>query len=374
MVYKKKTILFVTPTFNSGGSEYIVRILTQFIAEKNYNVIVFTFNNDKKMYFSGNNVLIIQSVKKNLFIKAIERIFKIDFSLRKFKKTLKKFNPNVVYVNTVTLPSIIKAGYEFDFKIIMHCHESISAINNSLSNKELENIINYTEQIICVSKASARLFLDLGYSHEKIKIITPFLSNDTILNMKLETRKKDIRSELNISKDSFIVGVSALACLNKGFDRMVNLCELLEENIHVLWIGSPSNYSAFYYTIKSIQEKKINNFHYLGYIPHPEYYEYMKEIDILCISSREDTFPLVMLEATVLGKPIIAFNRTGADEFIDNENGILIENGDIAMMAHKINEIHKGVISFNIETIYKKAKEINECRNIEKIMDCLNEI
>ena len=57
-------------------------------------------------------------------------------------------------------------------------------------------------------------------------------------------------------------------------------------------------------------------------------YQFMKEIDFVVINSRYETFSVVATEALANGKPVVATICGGPEEFINSDNGILIEQGN----------------------------------------------
>jgi glycosyltransferase involved in cell wall biosynthesis len=66
--------------------------------------------------------------------------------------------------------------------------------------------------------------------------------------------------------------------------------------------------------------------------------KYMLESDIYVMTSLTECFPMVLLEASGVGLPLISFDvPTGPRAIINNgENGYLIKNRNIDEMAEKI--------------------------------------
>lgn len=66
-----------------------------------------------------------------------------------------------------------------------------------------------------------------------------------------------------------------------------------------------------------------------------------KNSTFLCLSSRNEGFPMVMLEAQSFGLPIVAFDcETGPSDIIKNNiNGVLCGNGDILALSNGILKI-----------------------------------
>ena len=60
-------------------------------------------------------------------------------------------------------------------------------------------------------------------------------------------------------------------------------------------------------------------------------------LDLFVLPSREDPFPLVMLESACYGVPTVAFSGSGgAGEFIEDDAGILVPSGDLDGMARAL--------------------------------------
>jgi glycosyltransferase involved in cell wall biosynthesis len=61
---------------------------------------------------------------------------------------------------------------------------------------------------------------------------------------------------------------------------------------------------------------------------------YYAALDLFALTSREDPFPLAMLEAASAGLPIICFKRSGgASEFVQSDAGVCVPYADVEKMA-----------------------------------------
>jgi glycosyltransferase involved in cell wall biosynthesis len=59
--------------------------------------------------------------------------------------------------------------------------------------------------------------------------------------------------------------------------------------------------------------------------------------DVFALTSREDPYPLVCLEAAALGKPIVCFaGAGGAPEFVEQDCGFVVPYFDVTAMAGRI--------------------------------------
>ena len=82
--------------------------------------------------------------------------------------------------------------------------------------------------------------------------------------------------------------------------------------------------------------------HFVGNKPNP--LDYSSLFGVFALVSREDAFPLVMLEAASLGKPIVCFaDSGGATEFVNNSCGFVVPYLGIEAMAAKVLELLESV-------------------------------
>jgi len=136
-----------------------------------------------------------------------------------------------------------------------------------------------------------------------------------------------------LPSDTIICGCGTMDW-RKGYDLFVQVARkiltgLNRLDVHFVWIGSAvSSHTRveFEYEIELLGLQKY--FHHLGELENPS--QVFAECDAFFLSSREDPFPLVMLEATRQALPIICFEGSGgATEFVDAEIGTIVPMADI---------------------------------------------
>ena len=72
--------------------------------------------------------------------------------------------------------------------------------------------------------------------------------------------------------------------------------------------------------------------------------DYFALFDVSVSLSREDPFPLVVLEAASMGKPTVCFDRAGgAKEFVEEDCGYVVPYLDIQAMSSKVVDLLKSV-------------------------------
>lgn len=138
--------------------------------------------------------------------------------------------------------------------------------------------------------------------------------------------KSEIREELNILKSDFVYGFVGRIVGDKGINELIEAFQVLNEeykNTKLLLIGL---YEEELDPLKkeTIEEIKNNqNIIELGF--QKDVKKYLSIINVFVSPSYREGFGLSLLEANLMGKPVIATKITGYTEIVtQGENGFLI--------------------------------------------------
>lgn len=176
--------------------------------------------------------------------------------------------------------------------------------------------------------------------------------------------------DLDVFKPSFSVehdGFNVLAVSNiwneeKGFDDIVILRSLLDESVGITVIGlTPEQIKKLPRGIKGMQRTSSVQ----------ELVEAYSAADVLVNPTYADTFPTVNLEALACGTPVITYNTGGSPEAIDEQTGIVVEQGDVKALADAVLRMRENPLSshacraraeehFDKDKCFKKYIELYE--------------
>lgn len=110
---------------------------------------------------------------------------------------------------------------------------------------------------------------------------------------------------------------------------------------------------------------------FLGRLSREEVAAEMLACDAFALSSRYETFGVVLIEAMALGKPIVATQCGGPESIVTPVNGRLVPVDDIAAMAHAMAHIVEHRADYDPESIRRDCvARFSEARVTADLMAC----
>lgn len=238
--------------------------------------------------------------------------------------------------------------------------KSLYLLYERISSKFTDIIINVSngEQANCI----------------KYKLFNPSKSQviyNTIPETQNNKSKLTLRAELNLPVEKFIVLSIVRFSFAKNIEDTIDIAELLKFDNRFLFVLVGDGETRADIEIK-INEKKLNNILLTGFKENP--LDYIIASDIYLSTSRWEGLPYSLIEASMIGLPIVATNVVGNNEVVQNgKNGKLFKVGDIQSAANDILEIclNKSLsdsYTVNAKQLYKENfsidKTINQMKNI----------
>ncbi|MBX3164156.1 MAG: glycosyltransferase [Bacteroidetes bacterium] len=337
---EKIKILFFTPYAGRTGSEMVLMNFIKHLDKEKFDVRLFAMQNGEllpelqttiKTYYDDSN--------DNLQKRILNKIkTKFGFRSRLEKRVLsihKKFQPDVWYLNTIALNSVLNIALKHKIKFAVHFHELLSQYA-ILSSGDLNNFVSKSEFTVGCSETVCENLRVLGAKNifKQYECIDTSVIDEQLKNTPSYKNKLPLKNE-----ETIIVAMSGQRIERKGFDIFVKTAQLLKnENIHFLWLGATKHSGYEFFVEQYVKINQLNNVSVL-YPRKEEYYHYLNVIDIFFLSSTEDPFPLVMLEAAYLNKFIVSFNSGGVSEFLQKEKGVIIENIGAEQASRTIKEV-----------------------------------
>jgi glycosyltransferase involved in cell wall biosynthesis len=143
---------------------------------------------------------------------------------------------------------------------------------------------------------------------------------------------------VNIPGNVRIVGFFGRIAYTKGIDILIRAaCKVIESDqmVHFLLVGSSrADDLEVEWEIEDILHRShiLANWHRLGYQERVQ--GLMRSVNVVVLPSRREAFPLVLLEAALAGKPVVASRVGGITEMVlDGETGVLVPPEDPTALA-----------------------------------------
>lgn len=348
-----------------GGVEQVVANMANMLSSKYDVEIVSLYKNKELIPFKINdevNIVYLTNLISNRkeFKDAIKEKNIFKFFAEGFKAIYILINKNF-YMRRYILASdakiIISSRYSFS-KILNYCgREGVYKIHHEHTYSVSENYINNLNklkkinEIIPVSKALYEEYKN------KINIKLKYIPNA------LNNYPKD--DELSKTNGKNLIAVGRMAP-EKGFTDLIDVIKIIDDKDVVLNLfGDGEELNSLKNKSKELGvEKQV---HFWGFKTQDFIKEYMQNSSLYVMTSFEESFGLVLIEAMSYGIPCVAFDSAkGAKYIINEKNGYFIKNRDKEQMAKIITEYLN--MSIKEKQKYKEnARKTSELYTFEKI-------
>ena len=139
------------------------------------------------------------------------------------------------------------------------------------------------------------------------------------------------------ARQEFVVCAAGTVEYRKGFDIFIEVARRIKQRepealIRFTWVGRIANHLRAFIETDLERSGLTGMVWFTGEMEHAA--AHIADCDVFLLPSREDPFPLVCIEAGMLGKPIICFDKaTGINEVIAHGGGHSLPFGDTGIMA-----------------------------------------
>jgi glycosyltransferase involved in cell wall biosynthesis len=247
---------------------------------------------------------------------------------------------DLIYANTVaTLGALSTLAARHHVPAICHVHELEMGIRSNCGVDAFRRAQRDVDTYIVASRAVAD---NLRTTHcvepERIRQVyeaIPIGERDRAATAALGART---RRELDIPHDAFVVGGCGTMDWRKAPEVFLQIAARVARGdlgraVHFVWIGGTSSgapLDGLLYDARRLGLDAIA--HFVG--PQREPARYFAMFDAFLLSSREDPFPLVCLEAATLEVPTVCFaDAGGMAELIEEDAGFVVPYLDIERAA-----------------------------------------
>ena len=349
-----KNILFVSHDANRAGAQILlVRFLRLLINKKDEfkfsvrlkdgGIIEEDFKMIAPVYFWKQTLL---SRKRALMNKLIGKLTANNLAQNVTLENLKKQKFDLIISNTITNGDILPALQELNCPIITYVHELEMGIQQYTLPDYFRNVVKLSNSFIACGEAVKQNLIENHHINaEKIEVL-PSLLPESALSFEADIEKNiKLKNQYGIPADAFLIGGIGTVDLRKGVDIFLQVARKLknQKDVYFLWLGGQSTETD--YKLFQIDKNRLGLDHVIFQTSVANPLDFMSIFDVFFVSSREDPYPLVVLEAATLSKPIICFDKAGgAKDFVEKDSGCIIEYLDVEKVAEKIVELKENPV------------------------------
>ena len=324
----RKGIIYVSHDACYNGAQLLsLNIIEQLSKVYKYNVFVILINGG----------VLIDKFKQlaSDFICLEEQIDSSNSLIRWLENT----QCNKAMCNTVITGDVLKLLSEHGVHCISMIHEMEQVIKQYHSENKLENIAKYADKIVYASnyvrKSADRI---CKVPDEKVIIIPQGNYKANKYGVHNHETRLMVRKKLGLSEDVQIILGVGFGDERKGIDLFIKTAiRTCAQNLLAtfVWVGEVD------------QSKKADLDHMLYECsckdriifagPTDDVFLFYSAADLFVLTSREDPFPTVVMEAMEAGLPVVAFKDGGGYvEIVTPETGVLVEMENWTSMAEEI--------------------------------------
>ena len=303
---------------------------------------------------------------------------------RAIREDLVGWNPDLIYSNTALNGDVIKSLGLDGIPVLVHVRELAVAMD-TLSQEQMQEFRSRPSLYLAVSESVQEyLHKHHGVPMDRIEVVPVGLDCDSIRAKASETSYLEIRdSYLSNSCTDVLIGGLGFLNARKGPDIFVEVAEAVfneeasADRVRFIWLGEGDLLEPLRAQVGEAGFAERIDFMGLRDNPYP----YIQACDFVLMTSRDDPFPRVNLEAAVFERPVICFADSGGSrEFAQDDCGIIVSGFDTARMIEETKrliddpELRRSLgARAQARVIDKYTNEIVGARVRSLIEDCLNE-
>jgi glycosyltransferase involved in cell wall biosynthesis len=268
-----------------------------------------------------------------------------------------------IFNNTIVNGRVLKEiKAVYDIPVITYIHE-LNTVTAITTNKEtLNSVLLYSNSFLTPCKAVEEFIITSlkvkAYKTAQLNYFIPQTNHIQTSDVTVFKAKHNISA-------SFIAGSLGTMEWRKGADVFLQVVSCFfskqpSADTQFIWMGSYSEQER----LKFLHDaQKLNVLDKIILLPSAEDVEiFWNMTNVLLLPSREDPYPVVVLEAAAHKIPTVCFrNAGGASEFIIDDAGITVSYLDIeAMTEALVNYYHeRSLLQKHGEFAFQRVKKIH---------------
>jgi len=317
---------------------------------------------------------------KNFFYFFKNIINKVIYSF-KLVIIILKFKPKVLYLNNIYCEAESIIGKAFRKKIIWHI-KGLGEPNLFIRRIKYFLVKKLSDKIIFLTIYDQNKVFDLKKDKKilkKVIIIPEGIEISSYKELESNVIGTELEKIVKINNSSkIIIGMASIISFNKGIDIFCKTAEIFHKknkNLIFMHVGKTKydEKNLFYNNLLNNYHSILNkNLFFLNYLENINLF--FNIIDIFFFTSRSEGLPIIVLEAMLFEKAILASNIDGNMALLENnKTGIIFKNNDFDDIENKLSMLADNK---NLRSIIGKnaKKRVMDNFDVAKSIKILEEV
>jgi glycosyltransferase involved in cell wall biosynthesis len=287
-----------------------------------------------------------------------------------------QFKPQVIFANSFGIWTILSLLFKplGQWRVVIAYEGSSPGVdyrNSQLRLSARRTMVWAADACITNSQAGRAYLIDILNAEPDCVFVHPYEVPDS--NSMLGTTTLDIQELAHYQHPSFVF----IGSINtrKGINFLLEACVILQsqgyQNYTVLLVGDGEQQEELQTFARD--NRLGDRIQWTGRVDYGSLGAYLNKADIFVLPTLEDTWGMVLLEAMVLGKPVLCSKWAGASELVtEGENGYCFDPYDPKKLAELM---QKFIDDPNLAVIMgDKSKQLMSDYTPEKAASFLSEV
>lgn len=280
--------------------------------------------------------ILIHDFQKYGPVYCLEEDYPTENKVESLIKKLLSQDYTIAICSTVISGDIVALLAKHNIKVISLIHELPHLIQQYSAEGKARKIAESAHKIVFPSQYVYEKFHTITQlDHQKCHILPQGLFNHNPYKNNIAKARNELRKKHNLPLDSKIILGVGFADHRKGIDLFSLIAysvRKIHKNIHFIWVGKTD-----VHFLNTLSQRYTAHFTLVE--PTPDIGLYNAGADLYLLTSREDPFPNVVLEALDTKVPVIGFkNAGGFGDVVTEQTGALVDYLNLPMMLEKIYE------------------------------------
>lgn len=245
--------------------------------------------------------------------------------------------------NTIANGGLLRLLKPLALPFTLYVHELENSIRIYARPDELAYELSRVSHVFCGSEAVRQnLIAHHGLTTGNTSVLNSLIHTQALLTKLAAVDRRTVRQKLGIPADAIVVGGCGNAEWRKGVDLFLLTARQVlntHSDTHFIWVGvneSGEESGRLRYDLDRMS--MANQVHLLP--PGGNYLDYVACFDLFTLTSREDPYPLVILEAGLNRIPVLCFAQSGGSpDYVGTDTGCLVPYLDLLAMAGVISRL-----------------------------------